>query len=550
MILLLFLARSDRPLISPWETVPPIFFWAYGAAVIILAVFLVSPRADRRLKTILIGAHYLLTASVALVVYKIGYGFDPFIHQATMELIAEKGEVLPKPPYYLGQYAVIVIVSKLTGLAVPLLDKLAVPVLAALLLPGSVRRFLAEEEGAEHSNSIWLTLLFLPVIGFGPFIVTTPQNLSYLFLIFAVLAGYGQRRLALPAIFALTATAIHPLTGIPALAWCAFCAWQTRRHKLSERWAKISGLAIFCFAALGLPIALGLSAGGRLDLGASYWHSLWSSWSMAAAGQQGWSLNFAYFYAYNRGWLIAAAIVAAVIFAYRRRQELYSFAAIETALALAYLASRGLNFSSLIDYEQSAYAGRIPVIMIIFSLPYLLLASKEAIQKIQQEKLAVRTAWLLFAAGLSVASLYAAYPRFDRYYNSRGYSTSAFDIQAVQSVASSATGPYVALANQQVSAAALRELGFDHYFDTAAGPVYAYPIPTGGPLYQYYLDMVYGEPSRAKAAEAAEFAGVKETYLIINKYWYQSGQIINAAKLAADKWWDVSGEDYVFLYRF
>ena len=75
-------------------------------------------------KLFILSAHYLLSFSVAAIVYKIGYGFDPFIHQATMELIDKKGVVTPKPFYYLGEYGLIVIFHKLTGISIYFLNNL------------------------------------------------------------------------------------------------------------------------------------------------------------------------------------------------------------------------------------------------------------------------------------------------------------------------------------------------------------------------------------------------------------------------------------------
>jgi hypothetical protein len=78
--------------------------------------------------------------------------------------------------------------------------------------------------------------------------------------------------------------------------------------------------------------------------------------------------------------------------------------------------------------------------------------------------------------------------------------------------------------------------------------MYFYPVPTGGPLYQYYLDMVYKNPDRELAVKAMDLVGVKKAYLIVNKYWYQSGRIINEAKLTANKWLSINDEVYIFEY--
>jgi len=102
------------------------------------------------------------------------------------------------------------------------------------------------------------------------------------------------------------------------------------------------------------------------------------------------------------------------------------------------------------------------------------------------------------------------------------------------------------LANQQVSAAALREFGFSRYYK---GDVYFYPIPTGGTLYQYYLDMVYKKPAKDTMLKAMDFAGVGQSYFVLNKYWWAFPKILAEAKLEADSWTEIKdGEIYIFKY--
>lgn len=544
--------RSARPLISPWETVSPIFFLVYAASIALLALIITSELA-KKYKIFLLSGHYLISLGLAAIVYKIGYGFDPFIHEATMELIAKQGFVLPKTPYYLGQYGLITILHQLSGLPISLINTWLTPLASAVLLPYAI---LSNLQGTEEESLVpahlWLVILFLPIITFSPFIATTPQNLSYLFLILAVLLGAPRKNLPLVVILSAATTAIHPLTGLPAIIWCALLYWEQYHNNFSRLLSRISFGAIVTLAITGLPLALISGGGARLMTSFSqYWSGLTASLNgLTLAGQENWSLNFTYFFANNFTWLIATAVIVAIIFYFRRHLSSRAGLIMILALAASYLISRGLEFKSLIDYEQADYAGRIPIIILIFALPFILEAGKEIIKKINKRKPAEQLIWLTFGIGLAVISLYISYPRFDHYHNSRGYSTSAFDIEAVSSIRQDANDPYVVLSNQQVSAAALKEIGFNNYHSSPVGPVYAYAIPTGGPLYQYYLDMVYGSSDQITMKKAADLAGVKLSYLVINKYWHQSGRVINAAKLSANKWWSIEDEVYVFRYSF
>ena len=568
LIIILISSRSDRALISPWQVVGYAFFWFYSLASLILVLILDKNNLAANLKIFLIASHYFISFSVALIVYKIAYGFDPFIHQATMELISAKGLVLPKPPYYLGEYGLIVILSKISGISIAFLNKTLVPFLSACLLPPAIYRFLigTREGGVENkpnpgNSSNFLTVLFLLALGSSLFVLTTPQNFSYLFLILTILAGLGRANLLWVFLLALATAVIHPLTGLPALGWAIFLIFKKYRHHLKTTTQKIISLIIWLFVALALPLALLITSGGD-------WHNITFNKLLflesieklggmpGSAGREDWLLNFVYFLAANYSLLLITATIIALLYFYRngiKRDEkindISGLIFINSGLLIAYFLSSQVRFVGLIGYEQNAYAERIPIIMAIFFLPFLILVLRQLITRIRGGSRLENVLWLIFGLAVLTASLYLSYPRFDKYWNSRGYSTSASDLAAVKSIAGDAKQPYLVLANQQVSAAALTEFGFDHYYQTPIGPLYFYPIPTGGPLYQYYLDMVYKNPDRRHLEGACRLAGENPVYLIINKYWYQSGRLINEAKLAADRWWAINNEVYIFRYH-
>jgi hypothetical protein len=153
-----------------------------------------------------------------------------------MELIDKKGIVTPKPFYYLGEYGLIVIFHKLTGISIYLLNKFIVPVLAAIFLPLAVYRFTDQNI---HNRSSWLTVLFILSLTFSPFILSTPQNLSYLFLILAITFGLTKDGLPWSFILALATLAIHPLTGIPAIIWWLVLALNKHASKIKVKTYKI-----------------------------------------------------------------------------------------------------------------------------------------------------------------------------------------------------------------------------------------------------------------------------------------------------------------------
>lgn len=559
----LFLSQSDKALISPWQVIKPAFFIAYALASLILIFSLISDKLGNKAKILLISLHYFISLIIAVIIYKIGYGFDPFIHQATMELIDKNGLVTPKPPYYLGQYSLIIILHKISGLSIYFLNKILVPFLAAIFIPLSAYNFLKSffvdprDTNIEHNNAArFLSLLFLLIITFSPFILTTPQNLSYLFLILTIFNGLGRNNLIWPSLLALATAAIHPLTGLPALGWVVWLIFKKNEHKLRLIYVRIFRIIIFSATSLIIPATLFFIGGANLkiininaDLLTDPFKNLLAGLSMA--GAEDWFFNIIYFFGSNFNLFLILIILASIIYFYRQknRPDWSSIVNINLSLIIAYILSSQIIFNDLINYEQSSYAGRLLIIICFFNLPYIIWAIEKLITKIIRQDKFVIAIWLVLGISLLLISLYISYPRYDKYFNSRGYSVSANDLKAVQLIELKSKEPYLVLANQQVSVAALKELGFNNYYQTSKGLLYFYPIPTGGPLYQYYLDMVYKSPSQNNIQGALELFDVKSGYLIINKYWDNSAIIINEAKLEAATWFDVNGEVYVFKYE-
>ena len=61
--------------------------------------------------------------------------------------------------------------------------------------------------------------------------------------------------------------------------------------------------------------------------------------------------------------------------------------------------------------------------------------------------------------------------------------------------------------------------------------------------------MVNKNPDSKTMASAMDLVGVKESYFVINKYWWLSNRIIAEAKLHADSYWEINqGDIYVFKF--
>ena len=555
-------ARTTEAIRTPWEAVPPIFFLWIGIATVCLAAL--SYR--KRYPHLTLGAaslHLFTLLAPAAVVYAVGYGFDPFVHQAAERLVSAAGEITPKTPYYVGQYALVTVISKLFRFGTESVDRFLLPVMTAIFLPAAAAWLLRRGFGVARGLAlVGATGVFL--LPLASFVSTTPQGVANLFFLLTVIVGAAwlhAHRPPLGFVLALAAAsmAAHPLAGIPALFAAALLMAVKLRHdgltlpRISK--AVVFGILIGA-AALAVPLAFSLREGtGSLPIEAAFRKPVSTLIENVPFEGPGIEtryrplLDFAEFIDrnYDLLWLLMAGAGAWLL----GRRKAYRRSALALGgLSVALLAGSsilrtGFTFEDVIGYEQGNYAARLYEAGLLAAAPLVLAAFAWWWRALAKTDAAVRFLMALVFAATVAALAYGAFPRLDDYRWSRGYSTSGHDVEAVRWINTHAIGPYVVLANQSVSAAALREYGFRTYY----GDQFYYSIPTGAPLYQKYLEMVYASPSRATMDSAMRDIGVGQAYFVINDYWNDSAKIVEAAKKTADDWQEVDGGK-VFIFRY
>ncbi len=539
--------RTDEAIISPWQAVPSYFFISFSLASLLLLANIIK---NRKIALFLIIIHYFLSFSVALIVYRLGYGFDPFVHQATENLIDKIGAVEPKPLYYLGQYSLVVILHKITALSLVWLDRLLVPLLAAIFLP------LALWQAVNHwftDKRLNLILIFsLLALTFPFLIVTTPQNLAYILLIIIILLGLickNHYDFLIILLLSLTALIIQPIAGLPAIIFCLLLAVY---HGDKSRIKLFLYPFLLIISVLILPIIFFVLNKKISSAAANLIAPAVDSAGFGVPGQENFILNFIYLYGFNLKLILLLLVAGGLVIAWKFKENcriFFLYLAMSLSLFISYFLTDKIPFAFLINYERGDYSERILLIALLFLLPFIIISIYAFLEKVFSQNIFYK---LILAACLVIlitTSLYLTYPRFDNYFNSRGYSVSGADLESVDWINSSAKGDFIVLANQQVSAAALSRFGFKKYYGDGRNQLFYYPIPTGSPLYQFYLDMVYKQPSRVTMLEAMGLAGVDEAYFVLNQYWWAFSKILAEAKLSADSFEVIkNGEVYVFKY--
>ena len=567
-------AATDLAIRSPWDDVPRLFFiviFMLAAASFGLAIGRVASTA---VLAPLAGLAVLAT-TVAAVVYSIGFGFDPFIHQATESHIFNFGAMTPKTPYYVGQYALITVLARMVGGYVTTIDTWLVPLSFMTILPvayWSLRRSFAWPSSL--AAAAVTPLLLLPL---SSFILTTPQGLANILLLlttFVLLAAVTNEDIPkwLAALLATATAIVHPLAGGPLLLFVAMTSYlhasQSLRRMPEVRWTFFIKLALLTSIALPLMFIVNSRLSGTdvtLDQEALRTPTaIIEELKNPELETRRFSatLDLVYFWRANRMLVLAGLIAVGAILLWlagrRRENERWREAAISFAVGgLAFLINYVLlrtwvKFPFLIDYERTNYADRMAELALFISIPLALFAFGRLLSRLRRNGFPSQAVGLsLLLAALITANVYIAYPRRDQYETSRGWSTSAADIKAVQTIDNDSTDrDYVVLANQSVAAAAIRELGFKKYYEPAAAtePIFFYPIPTGGELYQVFLQTNEDFGQKNTALQAAEMTGAETVYYIVNHYWWQAQQIIIRAKKEADDWWVIDNRIWVFKY--
>ena len=533
------------------------------------------------IKLILLLFHFFFTISLALLVYRIGYGFDPFIHRATEKIIFETGSLTPPPFSYLGQYVLVVFLSKVTLIPLPLINLWLLPALASILIP--IIGIFTLKKYFQKTHFLPITILSLLIIPPSFFIATVPQSLANLFYFILVLLSLSYLHQRVPLSFlwgiAFCILFIHPITGIPAFIFLSSLSITTyqpqvaafrREDCLSERSERIpqqekrqlrrrnqvrpfSIIIITIIGALGLPAAIMVA--NRLYGGAAPV----SSDTLPLPNLIPHYLPFLSLAHTGELWMRAMPLfflVGALTGTYllmRRKHQTFPLIAWLTAsvLFINYIFIRKLPLTAMISYERPEFTERILELIAITLLPLFVIALHRIIFLFFSLSIFPS---LLVLTSLITISFYYTYPRVDAFAKSRAYSVSQSDIDTAHWIKNDARDEqYIVLSNQSVSAAALQEFGFKKYFkfkncQTAdCQTIFYYPVPTSSPLYQYYLDMVYREASRMTMENAMDLVGVRRAYFVLNSYWLDAEKIALRASLDADRKAAV-GSTKVFVY--
>lgn len=403
-------------------------------------------------------------------------------------------------------------------------------------------------------------------------IATTPHGFAAALGVSALILAIGasEQRIhpTVPLLIATWCALTHPLIGLPI----AGATLASTIFHPDSRWRIIVATLIAMGAGVSVPLvfgfgaSLGSSAGVALNADAIFswsgWQPLLSSWIPWVGNRYALWPEASVWIEKLLPWLFIVITTSATIRSAisTRTSSIptpyhpttlppslpWLIASFTTALSAGIL-SVGGDFGFLIDYERGNYADRLWLVAILLLIPIVLPELARLLDRARNAPRFSAIIMLIAIGAIGAGTGYAALPRHDAVTPSRGWSVGSADIEAVKLIEEDANGEsYTVLANQSVSAAAVKTLGFKRY---AKNDVFFYPIPTGGDLYQLFLTASYNDPSRETMREAGDIGESDLVYFVVNDYWWKSAELIEKASASADRIFPIQ-EGKVTVFRY
>ncbi|MDD5749572.1 MAG: hypothetical protein PHO91_02170 [Patescibacteria group bacterium] len=541
---------------SPWELLGQKFWTVFTLSNFFLLLSIIDQSSRKNI--LLISFHFFVLASIGIILYPLGFGYDSFIHAAVIKVIDQTGTIEPRLFLYIGQYGLTFFFGQIFQIDPLVVNKWLLPIIFAIIWPASV--FYGLRYGFKWPFSIsYLASCWSLVIGFNFAVMTTPQNLAYVFVAMMVFLLPIIIKKSLPLFFpwlisAMT-MAVHPLGGVPLFFLSAYIS-ILRIKKFPKLRKMLLGLNFFG-ALLGLPLLFAIyqrlnhiswpeiitpQIGSFFRLPDFYWHNTFS-----------FPLDMFHNLANNFFWLYSILFLLGLYFIYQNSKYIF-FQRLFYLLLVIFvnyvLAALFLSFNLQINYQKDAYLERLLYLLLIATLPVFLTTFYFLWQHTLKTKKAFfgKTLLLLLSLLLVSVSTYFSYPIYDRLGNSKSFNVSASDLKTVILIDQHSQGePYIVLANQMVGAAAIDSFGFAHYYNDN----FYYSMPLGSDnIYQNYLAMIEQEASRQEAISAMDKTQVDRLYFVVNNYWHSAKQAIAQASVSADQKILVDqGVNTIFVYQ-
>lgn len=509
-----FLVRTDAGISSPWDVMPWGVFIFFGAASFFLLFFFSKLSAFAR--WLAISVHAAATYWIALITYRLGFGFDPFIHQAAERVLAEHGSAL-SGILYAGQYAGVLVLHWISHLSITWLDRLLVPCfgLFGILFIAWLSRKSVEKDAP---FLLLVSLFFLP-LSFLTFSIPFHLGVLFTIVVIVLLAAVEQFAIKL-SICLLTVLALisHPLAGIPL-------CFLSGSLLFLERFGWKRDILI----VLGIPLALLCAFGVYAKTAGSFiWPSLGEiRWSFLALFGSPYNPDSPFvwkaFYTAARAWPVL--FIGLSLLGWKWTKSLNKPKArtlIATSIGIflaAILAALVVRIPSIASEEQFEFPLRLLSLVPLFFLPGFSEWLKGTL--FLSRPMVYRASACSMLAMIMVLQWYMSYPQFNPASDFSAPGLSRANIEAVDAIERMAQGEsYAVLSDQMTSIAAVNRFGFSREIQTSSGTQFFYALPKSGILYQELL-AILNEPDKSTIQQAFARIDAPILFLAIPESWAQ-----------------------------
>lgn len=505
VLILIFYARSasDASLVTIWQVIPwPVFlFFALASLYVLLACLKLRPPHA----WVLAGLHTFVTLAAISFVYVNGFGYDFFVHEATIAYIHAHGSILPKRPFYIGAYVMVLPWVELLKIYVGSIQKWFLPILASVLLPTTLY-VLRDRFKVVPYWAIWLTL-------FASFTFTVPYNVALLLAVTALVLVHFDRACWPSALLvSLAAACAHPLIGLPVAAIVVLHAVP---FKFMKSWL-VSALLVFSAVLIPLLVYLKTSGGTLL---APSWAALIDSARIILSSPAVFSLEHPFWsslFAVYALWPLSLFVLG-LIGLRKSKDAKILYGAAFALLASAVITASMFRYRDIVSREQYEYSFRLVGLIPWIVFPGLIILASDVYEKTSQK---IQAVWIGILTLLMLAAWYIAYPQFNPAMPYYAPSVGHDEIASAEWIETALPKTeHVVLAPQLVSAGALRLVGFGPSIETKDGPIYNYAIPTGGTLYGYYLNIMSGEDLTKTLSQLKSYARAPQYVFVIPSSW-------------------------------
>ncbi|HLD81704.1 MAG TPA: hypothetical protein VJA22_00675, partial [Patescibacteria group bacterium] len=250
--------HDGRP--SPWIGMSLVIFPFF-----FLASWIIAYEHFAHQRTDIFSAILYMLVSLVLVAlrYVESYGYDSLLHQASLDFIMENGQITPIQPFYIGQYALEILIHAFTRWDFVFIERFLGPLSFITLILIGATRFLHK-----HSRSVspWLVvpfsfLLLLPSVFFytSPFAFAVMWALISLFFLYEFLSerefsDTARRKVFYLALFSsLVAFLVHPFIGLHSLTGVV-CSRLVKRSRTTNG-KLLSMTTMFVVSSIIVPIS-------------------------------------------------------------------------------------------------------------------------------------------------------------------------------------------------------------------------------------------------------------------------------------------------------